>query len=319
MRIIYFYSKKWFETKMSPGRILYAKAVARRAGVQLRFWGIGWEGYDAKATLAENIAKDAWEPTHLWFYKAFDYQDVADVHLPKLVVFNEAHDTASAVAEIKAASATHVCFHHENDFLRWHGAVPGAFHLPHAALPYTNVTPLAQRLFDCIVTGRASKESYPLRHRMVQLINGKCLPGIVREHPGYILDGHAGILKQYDSYREDLQKARMGLGCSSIYRYNLSRFAELAMAGTVIVTDKPNDETFRRTLGEASIIIPDGASRWRIIAMVREVLRDPAALQQRANWLRQTAERELSIESYAENLVDIFSAPVGRPRRIIRS
>ena len=302
---------------MSPGRILYGQALAQRPGVKLRFWGVGWEGYDAQSTLAENIAKDAWEPTHLWFYKAQDYKEVAGVHLPKLVMFNEAHDTFSTVTEIGAASATHVGFHHENDFLRWRNTIQGAFHLPHAALPYTNVTPLSQRPFESIVTGRTSKKIYPIRHRMVQLIRGKRLPGAVREHPGYILNGHARIFEQYESYRGELQKARLGLGCSSIYRYNFARFAELAMAGTVIVTDMPNDGAFRRMLGEASIIIPDGASRWRIVAMVREALRDSIALQQRSSWLRQSAERELSMEHYAEQLIDILSAPVARSRKII--
>jgi hypothetical protein len=314
MRILYFYAKKWFETKMSPGRILYGQALARHPEVKLRFWGLGWDGYDAKATLAENIAKDAWEPTHLWCYKAQEYIDVSAVHLPTLVMFNEAHDPVSTLAEIRAASATHVGFHHENDFLRWYSTIDGAFHLPHAAPPYANVTPLSQRPLNCIVTGRATKANYPLRYRMAQLVRSKCLPGTVREHPGYILDSHAKILEQYESYREDLLKARMNLGCSSIYRYNFARFAELAMAGTVIVTDMPSDGTFKRMLGKASVIIPDGASRWRIVAMVREALGDPAALQQRASWLRQVAERELSMERYAEKLVEILSAPVVRPR-----
>ena len=313
MRILYLFGKRYFDNKMSPGRIFYAEALGRQPGIEVRFWGEGWDGYDTRYPLAENLRALGWDPTHLWFYKAQSYREVAAVKLPRLVVFNEAFDEVQTSLEIHSAAATHVVFHHEGDYLAWRGKVPRAYHLPHGGVPYSTPVPSSvERPHDCIVTGRLSPAIYPLRCNLARLIEQGKLSGVVRAHPGYLMPCHNSIREQYESYRNDLCRARLGLGCSSIYRYNLARYAELALAGTVIVTDMPHDGFFRKLLAPWSLILPDRASSWRITDMIREALRDATGLQQRSEALRRTAECELSMDRYAQRLIEVLREPVGQ-------
>lgn len=302
MRILYLYARQFYEEKMSLGRVLYAQALARQSDVELRFWGIGWDGYDERLSLRQNIANDGWNPTHLWLYKAGAYLDVAAVRLPKLVIFNEAHDIAQTSAEISSADASLVGFHHESDYLHWRSVVKGAFHIAHGAEPHDRHIPLPGRYVECMVTGRTSQMTYPLRHLFAKLVEKRRLPGIVRPHPGYRGNSHADNVAQYRSYRRDLQLTRLGLGCSSIRRYNFARFAELAMAGTVIVTDHPDDRHFAKFLADGSILIPGGSSPSKICDILQQEMRDPAGLQQRSALLQASAEKHLSMDRYAQRL-----------------
>lgn len=307
MKVLYLFARQYFENKMSPGRVLYAEALGRQPGVDVRFWGEGWDGFDTSLPLSENLRNLNWDPTHLWLYKAQAYREVAKVKLPRLVVFNEAFDDEQTSLELRAAAATHVIFHHEGDFIGWRNRVPRAFHLPHGGVPYSTQSPsMSERTYDCMVTGRLTPSIYPLRCKLARLVQRGKLPGVVRTHPGYLLRDQSSVQEQYASYRDDLRQARLGLGCSSVYRYNLARFAELALAGTVIVSDMPHDGVFRQRLAPWSILIPDGASSWRIIDLIQDALRDQPGLQQRSDALRQIAEQEFSMDRYAQRLVEIL-------------
>ncbi len=308
MRVLYLFSKNWFEGKMSHGRLKYAQALSRLPGVELRIWGLGWEGYNPLLSVKKNLENDGWEPTHLWIYKAQEYRDLDAVGLPRLVVFNEAYDYQETCREIAAAAATHLVFHHQNDFNFWKQIFQNSFHLPHAAEIYEEHVQIADRLVPSIVTGNLDARCYPLRRKMANLVLCRLLPGYVRAHPGYILQGSKQIELQYESYRFDLQAARVGLGCSSVKKYNLARFVELAMAGTVIVSDLPNDEAFKKYFADASIIIPEGAGYLKIRSIVLSESRDVMGLQQRSDALRGAAEKFLNLDIYACQLKEIVSS-----------
>lgn len=306
MRVLYLFSKNWFEGKMSLGRLKYAQALSRLPGVELRIWGLGWEGYNPLLSVKKNLENDGWEPTHLWIYKAQEYRDLDAIGLPRLVVFNEAYDYQETCREIAAAAATHLIFHHQNDFNFWKQIFQNSFHLPHAAEIYEEHVQIADRLVPSIVTGNLDARCYPLRRKMANLVRYRLLPGHVRKHPGYTLQGSPCIEYQYQSYRFDLQSARIGLGCSSIKKYNLARFVELAMAGTVIVTDLPDDDAFKKYFGDSSIIIPDGASYLKIRSIILSESRDLQGLQQRSNQIRSAAVKHLSFEIYVSQLKEIL-------------
>lgn len=303
MKLLYLYARHRYERKMSPGRVLYAQAVGRQPGVTVHFWGPGWPGYDAARTLKENLAELDWQPTHLWFYKAADFREAGTVDLPRLVVFNEAWDEGATWREIRSAAATHVVFHHENDWRRWHRRLPVTVHLPHGAEPYAQVPALAARPWDCLVTGRLTASVYPLRCRLAREVSHGRLKGTVYRHPGYELSGYEAVMAQHAEYRAALLQGRLGLSCSSVYRYNLAKFVELAMAGTVIVTDEPNDSAFRRHFGSASILVSRWSCGWTIRRAIRAALADPSGLEQRSEELRRAAERSLSMDHYARELL----------------
>ena len=90
-------------------------------------------------------------------------------------------------------------------------------------------------------------------------------------------------------------------------KYNLARFAELAMAGVVPVTDHPDDSVFGRYLSQACIIVPHNSSYSKLMKTIKPELRDEVSLQQRSDLLRKTAETEFSMQVYAQRLADFLS------------
>lgn len=319
MRILYLYARRWYDTKMSISRWLYGQALADYPGVDLKVWGVGWPGYDAKFSVTHNIKQNLiqyltqacddtqWEPTHLWIYKSEDYKGVPETRLPRLLVFNEAYDTGEVLREIDSVKPTHVVFHHENDYQRWRSIVPESVHLPHAAPSRHECLPMVQRSISCLVTGNLNKTIYPLRKRLSNLIRFSLLPGQIYPHPGYRLTNHVSILDQYQAYQQHLGQARLGLGCSSVMKYNLARFAELTMAGVVPVTDHLDDSVFGRYLSKACIIVAHNSSHLKLIKIIKSELRDEVSLQQRSDLLRKTAKTEFSMQVYAQRLVDYLS------------
>jgi hypothetical protein len=316
MRILYLFAKRWYDTKMSMGRWLYGQALASHPDVDLKVWGVGWPAYDAKLTVAQNIKQNLphyleqnshqrqWKPTHVWVYKGEDYIDLPELLLPKLIVFNEAYDAQATRREMGYVRPTHVVFHHENDYQRWRLDIPFASHMPHAAPQCEIIPPIVDRQIPCLVTGNLNKNFYPLRNRFSWLVRLQMIPGQIYAHPGYRLTDHTSVARQYSAYQQQLLNARLGLGCSSVMKYSLARFVELAMAGTVPVTDHPDDSAFARYFAKASIIVPTNSSYLTLRRTIKAELRDTTALQQRSDLLRKTAEAELSLSRYAQRMVN---------------
>lgn len=321
MNILYLFARKWHDRKMSIGRALYGHAVGEHPGVKLDIWGPGWPGYNERESLAANLDRLSFKPDLLWFYKAEDYSGVAEVSLPKLVIFNEANDIPKTYAEVEAADATHVGFHHMGDLDECRKLVAfncrHLFHLPHGTEKYNAeaVLPLDERSTQCLVAGVLGTDVYPLRCRLAYLVREGVLPGVVRKHPGYRLESRVDIAAQYIDYRVQLADSKVLLTDTSIYRYPLAKPIEAAMAGCVPATDLPTDKWFADAFGEFIIELNAEWSDRKIADTVKAALKDARGLQQRSDGLRQVAEREFTIQRYAERLV----AAVGyRDARFVR-
>ena len=93
---------------------------------------------------------------------------------------------------------------------------------------------------------------YPLRDKMVDVMKllGKRFKCQTHVHPGYIIDQPEAAV---DSYANAIRSARIVLTCSSVYRYRLSKYAEIPMCGAALAADMPVDgkdffESFMITL-----------------------------------------------------------------------
>jgi hypothetical protein len=309
VRILYLFPKSLYETKMSVGRVLYGEAVSRQPGIELRWWGEGWDGYDNSLTVSENIERSGLTPDVLWAYKADRLKDCASAPGKHVVCFNEAWHEKTAL-EIQAAGAHVLIFHHEGDMPLWEPlgrTGTKLVHIPHGADPafFCGGPALSERPIDCLLTGVNSPAVYPLRDRFRRMILESRLPGQVRQHPGYRLASQEACRRQYEGYAENLKLAKVALCCSSRHRYWLAKITEAMMAGCCVVTDDPDDSEFRCLFMPMVHYVPvepaedDVAICTRILSMLRS-----GQAQEIAAAGQRVARESLTTDCYAERFLE---------------
>lgn len=278
MNGVWLIEREIYETKMSQARFQTAAAIARRCGSFL-ITGNGWPGYDSSLSVAANLeALDA-RPDFVIFYKPEKHRGSAEYDgAVKVVRYNEAWwPDRRASKEAEAAGVDLVVLHHEND-RRMFPDDPAydVVHIPHCvdASVYSprGVDWSRNRTTDCLVAGVLSDEIYPLRGRWAALVRSKAIPGRVRLHPGYRLQGRQSIESQVRDYAMDLWSSKVLLTCSSIYRYALAKYVEAMAAGCIVIGDMPDDSRFRGTLGKLMVEVDPSWPDERLVDAVRSVL-----------------------------------------------
>eukprot|EP01112_Ceratiomyxa_fruticulosa_P002803 TRINITY_DN1303_c0_g1_i1.p1 TRINITY_DN1303_c0_g1~~TRINITY_DN1303_c0_g1_i1.p1 ORF type:complete len:451 (-),score=48.18 TRINITY_DN1303_c0_g1_i1:95-1447(-) len=108
-----------------------------------------------------------------------------------------------------------------------------------------------KRDIPILLIGALSKDIFPMRERLKDMIEDGLFPGaVIREHPGYTeylteeeaKQKEVDVLwhaNQYEEYASQLMRAKITLVTSSIYRYALQKFSEAAMAGSLILGEIP--------------------------------------------------------------------------------
>lgn len=310
MRILYLYPRDLYDRKMSIGRVLYGMAVGIQPGVDVQFWGDGWDGYKSELSLRENIERINLKPTHLWFYKS-DRLKKPFPDIPSFICFNECW-SEKYISEAYHAEADTVIFHHAGDMQQWEEILTGrgvkSVHIPHCADPSfftSKPIPIFARTTDCLLTGVQSPEVYPLRARFRKMIlegkiKGHCA---IRSHPGYRLSSHELIRSQYGEYCHQLGQAKVVLCCSSKHGYLLQKYSEAAMAGCAIVTDRPRDSWFSCLDLNGGVTLDPGESTELIVGKINELLEDTERIEHVGNALRNIAMDNLTTDHYAQRLL----------------
>lgn len=312
MKILYLYARHWYETKMSPGRILYGQAIATHPGVRLHFSGLGWPDWDSRLSVSQNIDRMGLEFDAIWVYKPQDYFGLLAAKHPKVITFNEANDPRKTWEEIQSSGASVIIFHHENDLFRWKDIHGSKFHIPHCACIDT-LRPRPKSV-ECFLSGATSKRTYPIRYQLSRMVKSGAIPGVARKHPGYDLTSNQEIHQQYEAYAEQLSTARIALCCSSIHKYALAKLFEASACGCVIATDMPDDSIFRNYFGER-IISLNGDPRHDKDAILA-MLADESAMNQIGDLNRKTVEDSFSLDQYAARFVDCVARGIeSRMRR----
>lgn len=301
MRILYLMPRKLWETKMSQARENYACAIARQPGVEFVRSGLGWQGYDESKTVMENLGPaDA-----VIAYKAKGLQGLFEYPV-RAIQFNEAN-AHSSVDEIGDAWANLVIHHHQSDMDRW--CLPFAWpiekvHIPHCA---DGFTVNSNRPIPCLLTGVLADAVYPLRGRLARLVKSGAIPGEIRPHPGYRLQGREECLLQYQSYMTHLGTAKMSLVDSSRWTYPLAKYIESFSMGCLVVGDMPSDPFFRETLGKHLVEISPVMSDAEITEIIQLWLSYPEKLEERAR-AGQEAARSFSTDYYARQILSHISS-----------
>jgi glycosyltransferase involved in cell wall biosynthesis len=305
VNILYLYPREYFDRKMSVGRVLYGEAVARQSGIELKFWGPGWPGYDDKLNLKLNLAVNlpGFNPQVCWFYKADKIKRAWDVDCIRVLCFNEANDKKKVEAERRSCYPDVIVYHHESDLNRWDVETPGPkrVHILHGA--EEQMCQSQHRHVDCLFAGVSAPAVYPLRERLKRFVAEGRLPGEARKHPGYRLSSHKECREQYENYFYELSRAKILLTCGSKWRYPLAKIIEGMMAGCAVVTDKPDDSEFEANLWPHCIQIDNAWDDARIVGTIRDWLDRPDDLAVLAEGGRQAVLAGYTTDHYAKRLL----------------
>lgn len=306
LNVIYLYPKYYYDRKMSRGRVWYGEALSKIPGVNLKWWGPGWEGYDESRSLRENLKEHNLSPDLLWAYKPENIIGITDRDCPLLVCYNECwpHIPGKAKKEVEDCRADLVVYHHENDAVCFTGFKGLVGHIPHGAPRdlFDGPIPHTLRGNECLSSGVQSPEIYPLRYRLNSFVKNGSIPGKIRQHPGYRLNSAEECQWQAGTYAADLVSSCISLCCSSIYRYQLAKLSESALAGCLIVTDAPRDSWFE-LLRPYVLVVENGESDQSIINRINNALRDADSTQELALKAQAVALEHFTTERYASCLL----------------
>jgi len=327
MNILVLYPRDLWGSRLSASRRHDVKALERRSDMTLKMSGFGWPDWRQADTALANVRRIMPNADCVYTYKlggnpckgvpaANDAAGLAD---GTLVVqkFQECwwpdDGSAGCPPAWKQAVAERVglaVLSHANDMPRMleaakrgvtvavipHGAEPRMFAQAAQAWP--------ARRIDVILTGVTVPRHYPLRARWAALMDAGRLPGkcYVYPHPGYAFGGEAVCEARVRDYAMNLGKSKIVLGCTSRHRYELARFPEAAMAGTVHISDMPE----KPPKGYEDFIVPVGAD-WpdeRLIQTVADLLADETKLRAMGERAQATARRSFTWEIWADRFVD---------------
>jgi len=134
------------------------------------------------------------------------------------------------------------------------------YHLPLAAdseLFCSNSAPERKREINALLVGRYAdtKDLYPFRARLAQMIQQKQIPGgVLRDHP-YVQKKKMTAKEQQIDYAEQMKNSKIVLVTRSRRNYALRKYHEAAMAGALLVGNVPNErqEEFRDYMVEINL------------------------------------------------------------------
>lgn len=263
LNLLSLWPERLFRTKQSPARRQYLRALAARPDVNLIQSGPGFPNWDCRLTGMQNIDRIMPECHAVISYKAVAGCELGSIREPMEVCqkiltveqFNECHagfpggvdvmhpGGGTAAQECAKVGIRLIVLHHENDRHRMKSCEDyGAriVHIPHCAdLMFAEESRLWNERSGVILTGVLNEHHYPLRQRWYNLIQSGRIKGAYFRRPGNYTQSVEESDRLVREYAKALGSARVKLGCSSRWRYQLAHFSESAMAGTVQVSDVP--------------------------------------------------------------------------------
>jgi glycosyltransferase involved in cell wall biosynthesis len=256
-KIMYLCNIKYFLFKMSRIRFHNIIALSNINDVELYFSGIGWHNYNNKLTVLDNIKKWNIDFNAVISYKPLEMLEYNQIPQYKCIRYNEMWDSVWTMREILDSGSNLVICHHKNDEESYHkktvGIIPiGIKYIGHCSNNniFKNYTKFEDKDIDVLMIGVISEKVYPIRHRLYKLLFGKSVPDKLSKynlyhykHVGYKIDT-AYNDQQMIEFAKIISRSKICIACTSIYKYRLGKYVEIAMAGTAILGDLPYEDTY---------------------------------------------------------------------------
>ena len=313
-----------WQTKQSPARRHYIRAIGKRTDVSLVLSGPGFHNWDANKTGCQNINSLMRNCHAVMGYKLAGTEksppikNLEEVSKNFLTIesFNECwagtnpdvpgemHKGAPTVSSecIKSHLGLAI-LHHANDIPRLKAAEDfgtKVVHIPHGADPdFFSPKPWDQRR-GVLLTGVYGGEHYPLRGRWESLLRRHKIPGEIFPRPSNYVKGWQQAEILVKQYGEALSRCRVKLGCSSRWRYALNHFSEAGNSGCIQVSDLPLgvEPGFHDMILPVNAGDPDNV----LISTVLQALENAESLGNRA----YSAASQYTVDNYAARFVSVI-------------
>lgn len=301
MKILYLVPRETYDRKMSRVRFDQMEAVGRKTPV--RWWGPGWEGWDAERSGKENVLASG--PNHQPdVVVTYEVDGLAGLPMPVVTQFNEADDHQKVDTFVFGNGISLVFFHHQNDvphYQYWDRSGITRVHLPHAVNTRIFRDYGLVKDIDVLVAGNMNPYFYPFRHRLRGLaetvFTKRGWNVQVLKHPGYTLPPREGTFVR-EEFAKLLNRSKIVFTCSMRFNYALAKYSEIAACRALAAADIPAErkDFFKTTVLELDPAWTDET----IVKAVEDVLRDPALLARRTQAAYGNTLDYCSMEAYAD-------------------
>lgn len=290
---------------MSRVRFHSMEAISELA--EVKWWGIGWEGYNNNITVQENINNIGISPDIVVSYKPLEMKNVKDIKYPLCLRYNEMFDRKWTLNEIIESRADLIVCHHKNEMEYYQNYFNGDkkfVHIPHCAEKTIFKDYNLPKKIDLLLVGKID-ENYPLRMKLKKILRKKKLSKryncVIFEHPGYILEDSKKD-KYAIEFAKTINSAKISLTCSMIYRNRLAKYVEIPMCASALAADLPNQD--HNEFKEFMIILDNKMKNKEIRKKLEFYLENPkereALIKNGLKWSKNYTQ-----EKYARLFVDI--------------
>ena len=309
MKIIYLCNKKHVQTKMSRVRFHAMKELGKL--VYVKWWGIGYDGYDNEKTVQENL--DTLEFTYdmAISYKPLEMKEFKNINIPKCIRYNEMFDIDLTRNEIIDSGADLVICHHKNEMRFYDKNMENVQfkHIAHCANKDIFKPLNLEKDIDLLLIG-SIWDRYPLRIRMakiLQTLSGEFKTQIY-QHPGYDLQNAHNDEHLHDFVRT-INRAKIAVTCTGKYRCRYGKLVEVPMCKTALACDIPEEE--ENEFNQILIQIDNSMTDEEITDKLRTFLRDDEQRKQKEDFGHYWAQRHTQ-ELYAKRLMNTIYEFLGR-------
>lgn len=311
MKVLLVVNKQWWEKKCPPFWPEQYHALAAHPDVSIKVTGPHWQGYEQGKSLRWNVENLYPEADVVYLWRPFgivEFEGVigADKALRQLKVSAYQDDPKFSLNEAKRAGLDLMFYHDHWDRQFYEDSGIRAVYLPLAVnlnLFKGGEKTMPQRQMPVLLTGNVNQATYPLRVRFARVLRSGRLAGHHRQMPGYRLPSLNHVMREQRRYAGMLVNAKISLvsTCPHI-PLTLRKYFESMAAGCVVVGDMPfcPPDDVRECINVVSVKNSDN----EIVDRVKNLLRDPAQLQQQRIRNREVAAR-YGYDQFADKWVRI--------------
>ena len=278
--------------------------------VYVKWWGIGYDGYDNNRTVQENIDTLEYKFDIVISYKPLEMKNFKDINIPKCIRYNEMFDIEITRNEIINSGANLVIAHHKNEMEFYKNMENVTFkHIAHCANHNIFKNNNLDKDIDLLLIG-SIWDRYPLRIRMAKLFNNlkEEFKTKIYQHPGYEFE-NAGNNDHLRDFVNEINRAKIAVTCTGKYRCRYGKLVEVPMCGTALACDIPEEE--QKSFRDILINIDYSMTDDEIINKLRFYLENENERikkeQKGQHWAKQYTQ-----EAYAKRLLKTIYTFLGK-------
>lgn len=292
--------KKYWDNKMSRVRFHAIDAIGRHDDVLLVKDGPGFPGW-----LSAEHSKNINNPDCVLWYKPLEINGYEKVKCKKIISYNEMYDIKSTKKEILDSNSDIIICHLANDIKHYSDINKRFVNIPHCIEKSIFKDWEQPKDIDILIAGIQSPGIYPLRYRFMKMIERGMFSGFktkILNHPGYrIKDVNSQVL----NYAKILNRSKIMLSCTSVYKYALAKHIEAPASKTLMISDLPDERN-----DIFNLIMEPVDPKWsddKMVSIVTEYLKNKEKLNNKVNSAYDYVHNNLTQEHYANMFYNIAS------------